>query len=398
MAEQLRLLPDDAPRRPGRRAAAGRGGPAAHPAPTRRRRCSSRPAPGPARRRRSSGASSRSSTRACRSTTIAAITFTEKAAAELRHRLRERLAESPADPQRRAAVDALDHAPIGTLHAFARRILFEFPVEAGLPPGFGVLDELESQLALDERWEDLLDELLDDADREVAPGLPAAELVQLCDVADVRRDGGPAPRRRGLPGQLGPRRASASRSTPPPVRPPWCDPVLDRRRRARRHAGARPTTARPSCSPSSPAMPRDRPRRRPRHDARRPRGDQEAHRRGRTQSATRRTGAATAAPRPSTRCGPRSARSSTLVDEHLPAWREYRRLVVGAIAGRFVLDGARERAAAGTLEFHDLLVLARRLLASDDRRPRSASTSATGGCCSTSSRTPTRSSSRSPCG
>ena len=37
--------------------------------------------------------------------------------------------------------------------------------------------------------------------------------------------------------------------------------------------------------------------------------------------------------------------------------------MVGAIAGRFVLDGASERSAAGTLEFHDLLVLARRLLA-----------------------------------
>jgi ATP-dependent helicase/nuclease subunit A len=110
---------------------------------------------------------------------IAAITFTEKAAAELRHRLRERLTEGDS-PLRAAALDALDHAPIGTLHAFARRLLFEFPVEAGLPPGFDVLDELESQLALDERWEDLQDELLDDATREVAPGLPATELVALC--------------------------------------------------------------------------------------------------------------------------------------------------------------------------------------------------------------------------
>ncbi len=44
-------------------------------------------------------------------------------------------------------------------------------------------------------------------------------------------------------------------------------------------------------------------------------------------------------------------------------WRRYRQAVIGAIAARFVLDGARARAAAGTLEFHDLLVLARRLLA-----------------------------------
>ena len=36
---------------------------------------------------------------------------------------------------------------------------------------------------------------------------------------------------------------------------------------------------------------------------------------------------------------------------------------LGAIIGRFVLDGAHERAQSGRLEFHDLLVLARRLVA-----------------------------------
>ena len=111
---------------------------------------------------------------------IAAITFTEKAAAELRHRLRAELASADG---RQAGAGRARPGAIGTLHAFARRLLFEFPIEAGLPPGFTVLDELESQLALDERWEDLLDELLDEASRTVAPGLTAAELMQLCDWA-----------------------------------------------------------------------------------------------------------------------------------------------------------------------------------------------------------------------
>ena len=102
---------------------------------------------------------------------IAAITFTEKAAAELRHRLRVELSAAEADsgvddPERatkmRAALDVLDHAPIGTLHAFARRILNDYPVQAGLPPGFRVLDELESHLAFEERWSALLDQILDD--------------------------------------------------------------------------------------------------------------------------------------------------------------------------------------------------------------------------------------------
>ena len=52
--------------------------------------------------------------------------------------------------------------------------------------------------------------------------------------------------------------------------------------------------------------------------------------------------------------------------ELLTTWREYRRLVVGAVLSEFVLSGVRTRAAAGALEFHDLLVLARRLLATNE--------------------------------
>ncbi|MGI9030250.1 MAG: UvrD-helicase domain-containing protein, partial [Ilumatobacteraceae bacterium] len=53
------------------------------------------------------------------------------------------------------------------------------------------------------------------------------------------------------------------------------------------------------------------------------------------------------------------------VDDQLRTWRQYQQDVVGALVGRFVLDGAQARATAGTLEFHDLLVLARRLLTTD---------------------------------
>ena len=113
-------------------------------------------------------------------TGIAAITFTEKAAAELRTRTRQRLEADPG-PETDAALARLDHAPIGTLHSFARRILFDFPIEAGLPPGFTVLDELESGLAFEEQWNDLLDVLLDDP--EPAAGLIAGgrAFVELCE-------------------------------------------------------------------------------------------------------------------------------------------------------------------------------------------------------------------------
>ena len=100
---------------------------------------------------------------------IAAITFTEKAAAELRDRIRQRFEAHVASPAHPTAADAarvalhqLDGAPIGTLHSFAQRILTEHPVEAGLPPGVDVLDEIGSQIDFEQRWRVFLDELLDD--------------------------------------------------------------------------------------------------------------------------------------------------------------------------------------------------------------------------------------------
>ncbi|HEX8804719.1 MAG TPA: UvrD-helicase domain-containing protein, partial [Acidimicrobiales bacterium] len=60
------------------------------------------------------------------------------------------------------AVDDLDGAAIGTLHSFAQRILTEHPIEAGLPPHVEVLDEVGSAVAFDDRWATFVDELLAD--------------------------------------------------------------------------------------------------------------------------------------------------------------------------------------------------------------------------------------------
>ena len=100
---------------------------------------------------------------------IAAITFTEKAGAELRDRLRqqlERAAHESDDRERvercHTAIDQLDGAAIGTLHAFAQRVLAENPVEAGLPPRIEVLDEVTSEVEFERRWTSFQDALFED--------------------------------------------------------------------------------------------------------------------------------------------------------------------------------------------------------------------------------------------
>ncbi len=72
---------------------------------------------------------------------ILTITFTEKAAAELRERIRNRLREAGTPAQQEAA----ETAPIGTIHGFCARVLRAHALRAGLAPGFAVLDEPASE-------------------------------------------------------------------------------------------------------------------------------------------------------------------------------------------------------------------------------------------------------------
>ena len=79
---------------------------------------------------------------------IVAITFTEKAAGELRERIRTELAKAGLEVALRDA----DTAQIGTIHAFCAGILRERAIEAGLNPEFRVLDQLQTDLRLAQRW------------------------------------------------------------------------------------------------------------------------------------------------------------------------------------------------------------------------------------------------------
>src|SRR5215467_11984130 len=98
---------------------------------------------------------------------ILALTYTKAAAAEMSKRVFARLAEwvmsdeasltrtlaqlldrapTPADMQRArqlfaVAIETPGGLKVQTIHAFCERLLQRFPIEAGVPPGFAILDE-----------------------------------------------------------------------------------------------------------------------------------------------------------------------------------------------------------------------------------------------------------------
>lgn len=75
--------------------------------------------------------------------TIVVLTFTEKAARELRDRVRRLCSETRnASPESRRILASLESAKIGTFHAFCGEILRTYAFEAGLDPGFEILDEV----------------------------------------------------------------------------------------------------------------------------------------------------------------------------------------------------------------------------------------------------------------
>jgi len=80
---------------------------------------------------------------------IVAITFTEKAAGELKMRLRDELEKEMPE-----ALADLEQAHITTIHSFCAWVLRERPVEAAVDPQFTVADNMQAQLLFDDTWDE----------------------------------------------------------------------------------------------------------------------------------------------------------------------------------------------------------------------------------------------------
>jgi ATP-dependent helicase/nuclease subunit A len=135
---------------------------------------------------------------------IVAITFTEKAAGELKLRLREGIeeaiekAEGQEERERlRAAATDLERAPVSTIHAFAQALLKERPFEAGLDPGFQVAAEIAGERVLEDAWDAWFDARMAEADDTLLRALTLGLKIE-----DLRKAAATMARERDILGQL----------------------------------------------------------------------------------------------------------------------------------------------------------------------------------------------------
>ncbi|MFO0866659.1 MAG: UvrD-helicase domain-containing protein, partial [Gemmataceae bacterium] len=112
---------------------------------------------------------------------ILVVTFTEKATAELKERIRRSLeralAKAPANRRVITSLEDFDQAPIFTIHAFCQRLLQEYPLEKG--------QDFRPELVDDD---ELLPLALREVQRRVWPKLYGKELACVLGLADFNRD------------------------------------------------------------------------------------------------------------------------------------------------------------------------------------------------------------------
>jgi ATP-dependent exoDNAse (exonuclease V) beta subunit len=132
---------------------------------------------------------------------VLALTFTDKAATELRQRIRTALELRAADGSRRAAelLGTIGGAWVTTIHGFCNRLLAGHPVAAGIDPRFRVLDGAEAERAAGEAFDDALREFLAGGEEARERTVAAFEISGLRAIvsgvhAELRSRGVAAPR------------------------------------------------------------------------------------------------------------------------------------------------------------------------------------------------------------
>jgi len=97
----------------------------------------------------------------CQISTLAAVTFTRKAAAELRGRFQTDLERSLASEEDKeikerlfVSLQNLEQCYIGTIHSFCAKLLRERPLEIALDPEFEELEEIENAVFREQCWND----------------------------------------------------------------------------------------------------------------------------------------------------------------------------------------------------------------------------------------------------
>ena len=96
---------------------------------------------------------------------LAAVTFTRKAADELRERFQLRLEKVVRDPTANSAAHArcvvalrdLERAFLGTIHSFCARLLRERPIEVGLDPDFEEIADIDEEPMTRAFWREWID-------------------------------------------------------------------------------------------------------------------------------------------------------------------------------------------------------------------------------------------------